>query len=197
MNYDDIERVNQQITPFMVEKKNSKTGKTEAKPYAEVSERVKAFRKLYPEGAIVPDLVSITEDGRCIFKATVYDCEGKVLAQGHAEEKQSNGYINKTSFVENCETSAVGRALGMLGIGIDTSIASAEEVVSVANEDLSYHNIYAIKERVQTTYTALLNNGFSTDDIARALGLSKGKVKEIFGYFDILGSFERDLMNIR
>ena len=36
--------------------------------------------------------------------------------------------INKTSYVENCETSAVGRALAMLGIGIDTSIASANEV---------------------------------------------------------------------
>ena len=41
---------------------------------------------------------------------------------------KSSSNINKTSYVENCETSAVGRALAILGIGIDTSIASANEV---------------------------------------------------------------------
>jgi hypothetical protein len=41
---------------------------------------------------------------------------------------QGSSNINKTSYVENCETSAIGRALAMLGIGIDTSIASANEV---------------------------------------------------------------------
>lgn len=197
MTYDDIKKVNDEIVPFMVKKKNKKTGKEEVKPYAEVSERVKAFRKLYPDGAIVPELVSMA-DGVCVFKATVYDGEKKVLAQGHAEEEKSNGYINGQGFfVENCETSAVGRALGLLGIGIDSGIASAEEVVSAGDNDLSIHNIFAIKERVQAAYTALLNKGFSTDDIARALGLSKGKVKEIFTYFDLLGNFERDLLNIR
>lgn len=196
MTYDDIKKVNDEIVPFMVEKKNKKTGRTEQKPYAKVSERVTAFRKLYPEGSIIPELVSL-KDGVCVFKATVSDNEGTILAQAHAEEEQSNGYINKTSFVENCESSAVGRALGMLGIGIDTGIASAEEVVSAGDNDLSIHNIFAIKERVQTAYTALLNNGLSTDDIARALGLSKGKVKEIFTYFDLLGNFERDLLNLR
>ena len=51
-----------------------------------------------------------------------------IRATGHAEEYMGSSYINKTSFIENCETSAIGRALGLLGIGIDTSIASAEEV---------------------------------------------------------------------
>ena len=58
----------------------------------------------------------------------VTDREGMVVAVGHAHETRSGSHINKTSFVENCETSAVGRALGMMGIGIDTSIASANEV---------------------------------------------------------------------
>jgi hypothetical protein len=47
---------------------------------------------------------------------------------GHAHEERASSHINKTSYVENCETSAVGRALAMMGIGIDTSIASANEV---------------------------------------------------------------------
>ena len=54
--------------------------------------------------------------------------EGDVIAQGHAHEVRGSSNINKTSYVENCETSAVGRALAMLGIGIDTSIASANEM---------------------------------------------------------------------
>ena len=53
---------------------------------------------------------------------------GRVVATGHAHEERGSSNINKTSFVENCETSAIGRALAMLGIGIDTSIASANEV---------------------------------------------------------------------
>ena len=46
----------------------------------------------------------------------------------HAYEKEGSTFINKTSYIENCETSAVGRALGFLGIGIDGSVASADEV---------------------------------------------------------------------
>ena len=51
-----------------------------------------------------------------------------VLGSGIAYEKEGSTFINKTSYIENCETSAVGRALGMAGIGINTSVASAEEV---------------------------------------------------------------------
>ena len=51
---------------------------------------------------------------------------GKMFYQNM--EKESTSYINKTSYIENCETSAVGRALGMAGFGIDTSVASYEEV---------------------------------------------------------------------
>ncbi|MCQ2771082.1 MAG: hypothetical protein MJ236_04705, partial [Clostridia bacterium] len=49
------------------------------------------------------------------------------------QEKESSSFINKTSFIENCETSAVGRALGFAGIGSKTSIASAEEVRNAIN----------------------------------------------------------------
>jgi Icc-related predicted phosphoesterase len=61
-------------------------------------------------------------------RCTITTAEGTVVAQGHAHEVKSSSNINKTSYVENCETSAVGRALAILGIGIDTSIASANEV---------------------------------------------------------------------
>jgi len=62
--------------------------------------------------------------------ATIKDEHGRVLATGHAFEKKASTFINQTSYIENCETSAVGRALGILGIGVDTAIASAEEVAT-------------------------------------------------------------------
>ncbi len=52
----------------------------------------------------------------------------RLLGTGTAYEKENSSFINKTSYIENCETSAVGRALGMAGFGIDTSIRSAEEM---------------------------------------------------------------------
>ena len=50
-----------------------------------------------------------------------------------AYEKENSTFINKTSYIENCETSALGRALGIAGFGIDTSVASAEEVQNAIN----------------------------------------------------------------
>lgn len=102
------------------------------KEYIPVNERIKAFRKVCSNGQIDTELVLI-EDGFCIIKATVKDEEGNLLATGYASEKESSSYINKTSFIENCETSAVGRALGFCGIGIDTSIASSDEVERAKN----------------------------------------------------------------
>lgn len=98
------------------------------KKYAEVHQRIKAFRMCFPEGAIVTELKD-DADGRCIFSATVYaEYPGRILGTGTAYESESSSYINKTSYMENCETSAVGRALGMCGFGVDSSVASADEV---------------------------------------------------------------------
>jgi len=68
------------------------------------------------------------DDAQCVCKASIVDSSNRIIATGHAHETQGSSNINKTSYVENCETSAIGRALAMLGIGIDTSIASANEV---------------------------------------------------------------------
>jgi hypothetical protein len=56
------------------------------------------------------------------MKASIFDKNDRLIATGTAYEKESSSFINKTSFIENCETSAWGRALGNLGIGIDNSI---------------------------------------------------------------------------
>ena len=126
MIFEDIQRVNEGI----------KTTNIKGKEYAEVNQRIKAFRQLYPEGFIKTEILS-NENGVVVMKASVgwYFADGSeiVLATGTAYEKETSSYINKTSYIENCETSAVGRALGMIGFGIDTSVASAEEVENAIN----------------------------------------------------------------
>lgn len=97
------------------------------KNYVMVNERIKFFREKYQGWSLTSDIVNLTED-TCVIKATICDENGVVKATGYAQEDRTSSMINKTSFVENCETSAWGRALGNLGIGIDDSIASAEEV---------------------------------------------------------------------
>lgn len=103
------------------------------KPYVMVPQRVMAFRKLFPEGFIVTDILS-NENGVVLMKTEVgyYDGDRKVvLGTGMAYEKESSNFINKTSYIENCETSSVGRALGFLALGIDGGgVCSAEELVN-------------------------------------------------------------------
>ena len=131
-----------------------RTTDIKGKEYAEVNQRIKAFRMVFPFGSIETDMIS-NENGVCIFRASVYDSEDRLLATGTAYEKENSTFINKTSYIENCETSAVGRALGMAGFGIDTSVASAEEVQNAINN--------------QVTIT--------TEEEARALTLTFGKHK--------------------
>ncbi len=131
MNYKELENVNKEL----------KTTPIKGKEYAEVNQRILAFRKLYPEGFIKTKMLS-NENGVCVFTAEVGyhtiagdEIAESILATGTAYEKENSSFINKTSYIENCETSAVGRALAMLGIGVDTSIASAEEVGNaIANQ---------------------------------------------------------------
>lgn len=107
-----------------------KTTNIRGKQYVEVNERIKFFRNenQYKNWTISTDVTMTDDRKECICKCTIADTEQRVISTGHAHEVQASSNINKTSFIENCETSAVGRALAMLGIGIDTSIASANEV---------------------------------------------------------------------
>ena len=100
------------------------------KEYADVAQRVSAFRRVYPQGTIRTEMVSNEGDaGRrvCVFRAVV-GVGDTILGTGTAYENEGASNINRTSYIENCETSAVGRALGFAGFGIAGGIASAEEV---------------------------------------------------------------------
>ena len=106
-----------------------KTINIKGREYITVNERLKYFRSepTFHGWQIKESLVHF-DDKEGVFKVTNCDDKGVEIASAHSQEYRDSSYINKTSFVENGFTSALGRALGYLGIGIDTSIASANEV---------------------------------------------------------------------
>ena len=112
-----------------------KTINIHGKNYVEVHERVKFFRENFKDHSLTTEVIEKTEN-TIMMQAIVKNKDGFVLASGTAEEIKDSSKVNKTSHVENCETSAWGRALANLGIGLDTSIASADEMNSaIAKQD--------------------------------------------------------------
>ena len=161
VTYKDIERANNSILPTDIK----------GKAYAEVNQRIKAFRMVYPEGFIMTEMVS-NDGGICVFQAQVgYHDESdgaRVLGVGTAYEKEGSTFINKTSYIENCETSAVGRALGMAGFGIDTSVASAEEVQNaMANQSNASAN--HSKRKASPKQIEVLSKTYTGDNLKKLL----------------------------
>lgn len=169
-----------------------KTVNIKGKAYVEVNERVKYFRSNYEGWSIETELLDNT-NGVAIIKATVKDDKGVVRATGHAYEKEDdkNSFVNSTSYIENCETSAVGRALGLLGIGIDTSIASSDEVQNaMANQqkqqskngldfdDLRLKYSKMTKDELRKEYVSVKVSKAYTDKQKEAIGKMILKAQE-------------------
>lgn len=174
-SYKDIQNVNSQMIRTPIHGKN----------YAEVPQRVQAFRCLYPEGFIITDLVS-NDGGVCVMKTTVgyyQNGEPVTLATGMAYEKEGSSNINRTSYIENCETSAVGRALGMLGLGSEASIASAEEVATAIMQQKEAENQ---EEPVPDKLEPKAQNADRrqvVDAVLRQTGITKGTFNAIYSAF--------------
>ncbi|MBQ1295987.1 MAG: hypothetical protein IIY21_18215 [Clostridiales bacterium] len=164
MNAEGLQKANEQLKTIDVKGKN----------YVQVNERVKAFRMICPNGCISSEIVSL-EDGVVTMKATVTDEDGKILGTGFAQEKETSSFINKTSFIENCETSAVGRALGFAGIGIDGSMASADEV---ANAMLNQTKNEYINKKEQTILRNMIEKrGLNVDNVLNGTPIEKVTVE--------------------
>ncbi len=101
------------------------------KEYKTVALRIQEFRAEFPNYGVMTEVLNASELVQ--VKATIENEEGRVIATGLAEEVRGSTNINSTSALENCETSAVGRALAFLGFG-GTEIASADEVVNAINQ---------------------------------------------------------------
>lgn len=115
--------------------KDGKTIKIKGKDYSQVATRVEAFRRHF---GIDPEIVThvLTIDEKKVMMRAEIIFDGRIIASGHAEENRTQGPVNKTSAVENCETSAIGRALGNLGLH-GGEYASAEETEKAVDEQRS------------------------------------------------------------
>jgi hypothetical protein len=104
------------------------------KEYKTVAKRVQEFREseISRFWTINTDVVKIDDD-QVLIKASIINNEGRVIATGHGHELRTASQINKTSYVENAETSAIGRALASLGLG-GTEFASANEVANAIHQ---------------------------------------------------------------
>lgn len=105
------------------------------KDYVEVNKRIELFWQRFSNGRIETEIKS-WNDGVIIMVARVWKdtTDQNPSATGHAYERENSSYINKTSALENCETSAVGRALAILGFEIKKSVASKEEVENAIHQ---------------------------------------------------------------
>lgn len=119
------------------------------KRYSTVAVRLQAYREMCAGGAITTEIVHFDPES-VMIRATVTDEDGKVLATGTAYEERGSSFINKTSFVENAETSAIGRALAVIGIGSEEQMCSADELANALKNQKDTPPASSRKEEAQT-----------------------------------------------
>ena len=182
ITWEDLKKVNAEIktTKLPAKKKNEYGQWIEVtNDYVEVKERVIAFRKLFPMGLISTEVEYTNDYVQCTAK--IYKnvpIANEMLAVGHAREPLNKGFA-----LENAETSAIGRALGFCGLGIDTSIASAEEINNLASpsgifdEPIPTQNVKELADEFRSLY--------SIEEQARILNGLKLKRAEDIGIVDL------------
>lgn len=108
----------------------NKAIKIKGRDYVLVSDRVTYFNEQYPNGSINTELISDPTSEMIIVKATIIPDVDKPTRtfSDYSQAVIGDGMVNKTAALENASTSAVGRALGYMGIGVIESIASADEL---------------------------------------------------------------------
>lgn len=168
-----------------------KTTNIRGKQYVEVNERIKFFRQedQYKNWSLITEFTIINAD-QCVCKASIVDASNRIISTGHAHEVQGSTNINKTSHVENCETSAIGRALAMLGIGIDTSIASANEVAdAIAKQDEKP----AAPKKAATAKEAPIEAASETNIMDKAVAYIKSQSDKKKAFEAIMGKYQGQL----
>jgi hypothetical protein len=142
--------------------------KIHGKEYKTVALRVNEFREsaIYKGWSIMTEIVKLDDD-QCVIKTQIVNPESKIVATGHAQEFRKASQINGTSYVENCETSSIGRALACLGLA-GSEFASANEVVNAIHQQ----NNPAKEEISQADLTLFKAKLFDAS--------KEGKLKEVF-----------------
>jgi len=153
--------------------------------YVQVNERIIFFRSAKQFEGWGYDSQVIKDDGKYIqMKVSVFDSNGEPKSSGHAEEIRGSSNINKTSALENCETSALGRALGGLGIGVKEAMASAEEVQNaIMNQD----------KKASTKTSIDSKRTLSADQYFQTLKGTKEQIENVLKAFDMPKNYRQNL----
>ena len=151
------------------------------KPYVTVNERLKHIAANY-QYSIETDYTYYPERKMWVVKASLFLFKDgrQCTYTGLAQEVESDNYrdVNFTSALENAETSAVGRACAMAGIGIDTGIASADEV----NKAINRAEVDELGEENRLYLLTLLENTTYDDEAKSKLALRIDGIKKQADY---------------
>ena len=139
--------------PVTIEKESKKTGQVIRKIYETVAERVQKFRDVCPvsEGWALRTDIAFPNNTTVLAITQMIDPKGSIVATGTAEEMRNTSYINKTSAVENAETSAIGRCLFAAGFG-GGEFCSADELLTALKR----------QEQIKEQELRVINSGKST-----------------------------------
>ena len=144
------------------------------KDYVDVAERIRAFYERYPDGSIQTEMVRLEGD-MVVFKATVYrDRDDANPTTGWAYEREGVGYVNKTSFIENCETSAIGRALANLNFPTSRTVQARQAAEQPASADQldelrALASSEVVSEDIRERVVAQLEKGLSVKQATDAI----------------------------
>ena len=161
-------------------KKDDGVVRIHGKEYLTVARRINDFRSQHPDYGVHTEILSIDES-TVVCRAIITDANGRQVSSGIAEEHRRASKINQTSATENCETSAVGRALAFFGMA-GTEIASADEVAgAIAQQNapqdwLANHN-KALQENFWDV--AEIKQAIKEDDLMTAAGLLADMSEEV------------------
>ncbi len=151
------------------------TVKIHGKEYKTVALRIQEFREKHPDFTIQTELVE-ANDTLVVMKATI-SMGPQVIATGYAEEVRTASKINRTSALENAETSAVGRALAFFGLG-GSEIASADEVANAISQQNSQGSNEEM-ERLVAHNEAWRNNSASIYFIKEYINMDEPKWENV------------------
>jgi hypothetical protein len=170
-----------------------KTVDIRGKEYVPVNVRIAAFNEAYPNGCIQTE-VEYQGDYVRVRAVAVPDVSAPArYFTGHAEEDRTQGNINRTNATENAETSAIGRALGVMGIGILESVASADEVAHAVHKGAAGSSMAAkpkepadlvLEEAVKIMSELKLN--MTTVEQATGLRLTRGNAADVLDRLKVI-----------
>jgi hypothetical protein len=170
------------------------------KEYKTVALRVGEFREAHPDWTIETELVSLDEK-TVVMRALIKADTGRLISTGYAEESRTSSQINKTSALENCETSAVGRALAFFGLA-GSEIASADEVAAAIGarasvptpvditEALSVIDAAPDMESLKAAYTRAYDSSRGNPEALAQLTAAKDKRKRVLTVTGVFSGHE-------